>query len=154
MRTINVYKFEELSEEAKSAAIRKNRDINVEDDWWQCTYETMNECGIAVNSFDLYRRDINITIEDSERTAKYIVETFGEHSSLSKISKTFLDKLSEGPFEDDVLEDIEERFRRSISNEMYMWLHDEYEHLRGDEAIAETLEINEYEFLENGHEIQ
>lgn len=41
MRTVRtkVYKFSELSEQAKTKAIEQFRDINVDHDWWDFTYE-------------------------------------------------------------------------------------------------------------------
>ena len=44
----NVYKFEELSEDAKKEALLKYYDINVEYDWWDNTYSDIK------NSFRYY----------------------------------------------------------------------------------------------------
>ena len=92
MRTIEVklYEFEELSNEAKENAIEENRTMNVEHDWWDCTYEGMKEIGIEINSFDIYHRNISITIEDSEHTANKVIEYFGEGMEVVKISKQFI----------------------------------------------------------------
>lgn len=46
-------------------------------------------------------------------------------------------------------EDLEE-LRLSICDDIYEMLEKEYEHLTSDEAVKESLEINEIEFLETG----
>jgi hypothetical protein len=47
MRTIVTetiaYKFDELSKETQEKAIDKNRDMNVNYDWWDCTYDDFKE---------------------------------------------------------------------------------------------------------------
>lgn len=47
MRTIRIklYKFNELSKEAKQTAIEKLYDINTDYDWWDYTYEDAKEIG-------------------------------------------------------------------------------------------------------------
>ena len=51
--TFKVYKFEELSEEAKKVALEKLYDINVAFDWWDCTFKDLDsQLDIEVESFD------------------------------------------------------------------------------------------------------
>ena len=172
MRTIevNLYEFEELSTEAKEKAIEKNRHINVDYDWWDCTYDSTEEVGIKINSFDIYYKTIDITIEDSEHTASKTIEYFGEGMEVVKISKQFIEerdalikKLGEGNDiagysvkdefyheYDEEIEYLEEQYRREMAEEILTWLRDEYEYLQTDEAIAETLIANEYDFTEDG----
>ena len=59
MRTIEIqaYKLNELDEQTKQKVIEDNIYINVEFDWWDCTYDTLRECGIKVNSFDIGTAD-------------------------------------------------------------------------------------------------
>lgn len=57
MRTINVnlYKFEELSEEAQTKAIENNRDINVEyQEWYDGVYESFKEQNDAFEIEKIY----------------------------------------------------------------------------------------------------
>lgn len=172
MKTIevNLYQFEELSNEAKENAIEKNRIMNVEHDWWDCTYESMKEVGVKINSFDIYYRNINITIEDSEHTASKTIEYYGEGMEVVKISKRFIadrdaliKKLGEGndidgysvkeefiDEYDEEIEYLEEEYRKEMAEEILTWLRDEYEYLQTDEAVAETLIANDYEFTEEG----
>jgi len=172
MRTIEVklYQFEELSNEAKENAIEKNRTTNVEHDWWDCTYESMKEVGVKINSFDIYYRNINITIEDSEHTASKTIEYYGEGMEVVKISKRFIadgdaliKRLGEGndiagysvkeefiDEYDEEIEYLEEEYRKEMAEEILTWLRDEYEYLQTDEAVSETLIANDYEFTEEG----
>lgn len=53
--TINIYQFNELSNEAKQNAIKQNYDINVSHDWWTNTYEDAERIGLQITSFDLER---------------------------------------------------------------------------------------------------
>jgi len=172
MKTIEVklYEFEELSNEAKENAIERNRTMNVEWDWWDCTYEGMKEVGVKIDSFDIYYRAISIIIEDSEYTARTTIENFGEGMEMVKISKRFIadrdaliKKLGEGndiagysvkeefiDEYDEEIEYLEEEYRKEMAEEILTWLREEYEFLQTDEAVAETLIANDYEFTENG----
>jgi hypothetical protein len=174
MRTIEIqaYKFNELDEQTKQKVIEDNIHINVEFDWWDCTYETLRECGIKVNSFDIGRRqecEIEF-LEEGYSVARNIVDTFGEAMEIVKDAKNFIKdrdilvkKYGEGndidgysvkeelydefDEEESILED---EFKRELSVEILHWLRDEYEHLTSEEAIVETIEANEYEFTEEG----
>lgn len=172
MRTIKItlYQFVELSTEAKEKAIEKNRHINVDYDWWDWLYEGMSEVGVKVNSFDIYYKNIDITIEDSQYTAKKTIENYSEGNGLAKISKQFIadrdaliKKLGEGNDiagysvkdefinkYDEEIEYLEEQYRREVSKKILDWLIEDYEYLQTDEAIEETLIANEYDFTEDG----
>ena len=172
MRTIevNLYEFEELSTEAKEKAIEKNRHINVDYDWWDWLYEGMSEVGVKVNSFDIYYKNIDITIEDSYYTAEKAIENYNEGNGLVKISKQFIadrdaliKKLGEGndiggysvkdefiDKYDQEIEYLEKQYRREVSEEVLSWLIGDYEYLQTDESVAETLISNEYDFTEDG----
>ena len=168
--TIKIYSFDELSKEAKENAIEKNRTMNVEHDWWDCTCESMKEVGVKIDSFDIYYRNINITIEDSEHTARKTIDYFGEGMEAVKISKRFIadrdaliKKLGEGneidgysvkekfiDEYDEEIEYLEDEYRKEMSEEILTWLRDDYEYLQTDESVAETLIANDYEFTECG----
>jgi len=178
MRTIELqaYKFDELDEQTKLQVIEDNIHINVEFDWWDCTYETLRECGIKVNSFDIGRRqecEIEF-LEDGHEVATNIIDTFGEAMDIVKDAKNFIKdrdalvkKYGEGndtdgysvkglydPFIfyefDEKEADLTHEFQRKLSVEILHWLRDEYEYLTSEEAIIETIEANEYEFTEEG----
>lgn len=177
MRTIVIqaYKFNELVEQAKLQAVEDNTYINVQFDWWDCTYETFRECGIQVNSFDIGRRqECEIEFyEDYHEVAKNIVDTFGEAMEIVKDAKNFIKdrdalvkKYGEGneidgySVKDEFIMDFDEEeadlateFERELSCEILDWLRREYEHLTGEEAIIETIEANDIEFTKEGKPI-
>jgi hypothetical protein len=168
--TIKIYSFDELSAEAKENAIEGSRTINVDWDWYDPTCEGMKEVGIEIDSFDIYYRNISITIEDSEHTANKVIEDFGEKMEIVKISKQFIKdrdalikRLGEGNdiagysvkeefiYEyNEEIEYLEEEYRKEVAEEIFTWLRDDYEYLQTDEAVAETLISNDYEFTKDG----
>lgn len=157
---IKAFQFEELDSQTKEKVIENNRTINVDSNFWY-QFELDNyktEMDIIVNEFDIYRRTINITIEDSFETAQKIVNFFGEESSIVNTAKIFLkDRISVyKSYEDDgyeldiQLEYLEEEFRKEIAEEILSMLSLDYEYQTSDDAIKETIIANEYEFQEDG----
>lgn len=166
-----VYTFDELSEDAKENAVNNLREINVEHDWWDYTYETFRELGIRIEHFDLGRRsEIGIDlIESHDEVAKNIIGTFGENS-LKVNAQYFIEQrnklvkeLGEGneiagysvkegnevEF-DERIETIEGYYLKGIKRDILHWLRGEHEYLMSDEAIIDTIEANEYEFTKEG----
>jgi len=174
MRTIEIkaFLFEELDSQTQEKVIENNRTINVDSDFWhECELENFkHELKIKVNEFDIYRREINITIEDSFETAQGIVNFFGEKSSIVCSAKTFIrdrdalvKKYGEGNEKDgysvkeecwseydEEIEYLEEEFRREIAEEILSMLTGQYEYEISDDGIKETIIANEYEFTEEG----
>ena len=70
--TINLYKFDELSKEVKNRLIEKNRDINVESDFWYdyLTYdfkEELKTIGITCKNFYFsFDRNRHIYMSEAE----------------------------------------------------------------------------------------
>jgi len=166
-----VYTFDELSDGAKENAINELREINVEHDWWDCTYETFRELGIRIEHFDLGRRsEIGIDlIETHHEVAINIISTFGENG-LKANAEYFIeqrDKLVKELGEGDEVagysvkegneikfdlrvETIEEYYFNGLKRDILHWLRCEFEYLMSDEAIIDTIEANEYEFTKEG----
>ena len=174
MRTIEIkaFQFEELDSQTQEKVIENNRTINVDSIfWYQWELDNFKHgLKIKVNEFDIYRREINITIEDSFDTAQGIVDFFGEESSIVCSAKTFIKdrdalvkKYGEGNDKDgysvkeeywseydEEIEYLEEEFRREIAEEILSMLTSQYEYEISDDAIKETILANEYEFTEKG----
>ena len=167
-----VYEFDELDIQTQEKVIENNRTINVDSDfWYQCELDNFKHgLKIKVNEFDIYRREINITIEDSFDTAQSIVDFFGEESSIVCSAKIFIKdrdalvkKYGEGNDKDgysvkeeywseydEEIEYLEEEFRREIAEEILSMLTSQYEYEISDDGIKETIIANEYEFTEKG----
>ena len=52
-RTITLYKFDELSEEARQKALDNHRGINVDYNWWEYIYNDAANIGLTITEFDL-----------------------------------------------------------------------------------------------------
>lgn len=167
MKTIEIqlYKFDELSEDSQQTAIDKNRDINVDCEWWDGTYEDAKNVGIDIGSFECYRY-CNATIMDTEQTAHDIMKEHGETCATYKTAATYLkerdqliadwpqdengDYISEDSL-DIELDRLGEDFDSSIREDYRMILDREYEYLCSNEAVKESLISNEYDFTEDGN---
>lgn len=166
------FQFEELDSQTQEKVIENNRTINVDSDWWyECEIDNFkHEMGIKINEFDIYRKTIDITVEESFESAEKIINFFGGESELVKIAKTFIKdrdalvkKYGEGNEKegysvkeeywsvfDEEIEYLEEEFRREIAEEILDMLISQYEYEISDDAIKETILANEYEFTEEG----
>lgn len=159
MRTIEIqaYKFNELDEQTKLQVIEDNLYINVEHDWWDFTYETLRECGIKVNSFDIGRRqecEIEFS-EDCFDVATNIINMFGEKMIMVNYAKNFIkdrNSLAKKDWEafDEQQDNLIHKFKAELSCEILYWLKQDYEHLTSEQSIYETIEASEYEFTKEG----
>lgn len=171
MKTINLnlYKFDELSEESKQNVLENLYDINVNYDWWEFTYQDAKNVSISIEGFDLYRRDITVNLLcDAYTTANEIMEQHGENCKTYKIASSFIsewdalvEKYSDGKTLDRVSEDneydfdveaeeLEKEFKHDVAQEYLSILDQEYEYLTSEEVIIEAIEANEYDFTEDG----
>jgi hypothetical protein len=166
----NVYQFDELTETAKEKAIDNNIYINVDDEWWESTYEDAERIGIKITGFDIDRGSFceGKFIEDVCFTAHKIIEEHGEVCETYKTAEAFLKERDEivdtapkdenGDFEnewelDEKLNDIEDEFKKSILEDYRIMLTKEYEYLTSRKAIIDTIEANDLEFTEDGKPI-
>lgn len=165
-KIINLYKFNELSEEAKQNAIDKLIDINVSHSWWEFIYEDANIIGLKLKSFDL-DRNRHATGEFLLSACEVAQNIFNNHGETCDTRKTaeefmqdwqpvfndYMDENSEN-YESSELEDklidLEGEFLQSILEDYSIMLQEEYEYLTSEEAIIETIEANNYEFTEEG----
>jgi len=164
IKKTKVYPYEELSDEAKQKAIESFAEINVNYEWWGCVFEDAEQVGIILTEFNIGRGSCcrGDFILDAEDVANAIVEQHGESCETYKTATEFLAKyeewmkLDEGADEDGehidttAIEDLEGEFEYSILEDYRIILQKEYEYLTSDKAIVETIEINEYEFTEDG----
>ena len=160
-KTINLYQFSELSEDAKQKAIERLSDINVDFKWWDCTYEDAANVGLKITGFDM---DVYVKGEfiDSALSCAHKIESeHGEQCETFKTAKQFIedfntinmkyenDEINEDEAETDE-EDLNEQFLFDLCEDYRIILRDEYEYLTSEEAIIETIESNEYYFTEDG----
>jgi hypothetical protein len=172
MRTIKtkVYKFAELSEEAKKEAIEVCQEYNLDYDWYQFTYEDAEQAGIKIQGFDIDRGsycDIKF-IDGPTECARLIINNHGKTCGTFKTAQKFLSdyeelvkKFSDGKRTDIVEEgkeydfdteadDLCDEFKKDIAEDYLIILRQNYEYRSSEEAIKETIEANEYEFTKDG----
>jgi hypothetical protein len=194
MRTISIdmFTFNELSDEAKQVAINNNREINVDYEWWDFTYEDFIENSV----FDIdniyfsgfYSQGDGAMFEYSSIPDKLKID-FVNQLKLSSMRKNWLLnnvhvsgngkhrgyyyhenscshniywEVDNGDlhwetnfyqwlesFADD-FEDYVISLYKDECRKLYRELERGYDYLTSDEAVAETLILNEYEFTEDG----
>jgi hypothetical protein len=165
-KTINLYQYDELSEEAKEKALEKLADINIDYGWWRSTYEDAEIIGLKIIEFDIDRTsfchgDFICTARDC---ADKLIKEHGKQCETYKTAKAYIAEyeMAEKNLEHDeygdiasykeeqLLDDITNEFKRSLLEDYSIILRKEYEYLTGKEAIEESIRANEYEFDENG----
>lgn len=135
MKTIQVYSFEELSEEVKQRVIEYNRNIYAEYDWWHCELDNFSELGIIIEGFDLYHRTIKIKNKyDWSEVASNICSQYGGNA-IAELSKQFSTNAE---------------YEKELSEAILSFLDEEHEYITSDDFVAEYLQDNEYEFTKNG----
>lgn len=173
MKTIEIqlYKFEELSEEVKKKVVERLMDINIDYDWWDSIYEDAGNIGLKISSFDIYEKQIEGSFAGCNNgldVAFLIKENHGENCEMYNTAIKFIDKYNEmfNKYEDknkkgyildgkeqefdDELRDMENDFLKAILEDYLVLLETEVEYRESDEAIIETIEANDYDFTVNG----
>ena len=153
-----LYTFGELSEAAKSRAIDHNREWNVDREWWDGVYEDASRIGLQITWFDLGRRsECGGQLTDSaENVARSIIAEHGPDCETVDTAKAYLSDLAsipldeEGEFDEGELESAEKYFLDALLEDYRIILQHEYEYLTSAKCVAESLEANGAEFLEDG----
>jgi hypothetical protein len=158
--SLTVYKFDELSDDAKQKAIQNLYDINIDYEWWESTYEDAALIGCTIDGFDLDRgSSIDFTCSDAGETAEKIMKEHGPDCETFKLAAQYvkdydaLERDEEGDLTsagEDAKEELDRDFTRALSEEYLSILRREYEYQTSEEAIIETIEANDYDFTEDG----
>jgi len=154
---VNVYQFDELSDDAKEKALRELYDINVDYEWWNMAYEDAKEtANLKLTEVDLNRRYCKGNfISSAVDTAKAIIDNHGKDCETYKTASQYLierDKLIYDTPEDEdpEFEVIDKEFLNDILEDYRIILQQEHDYLTSEESIIETIKANEYEFTVNG----
>ena len=154
-REYTVYKFSELSEDAKDKAIEKLYDINVDYDWWDSLEDDALQIGLKITESDIDRGSFvkGYLTMDALDVANNIINNHGESCGTYKTAKVYLEEygnLSEDDYGDKDTEEIDEDFEYALLQEYLSMLVNGYEYLTSREAIIETIEANDYSFTDDG----
>lgn len=149
------YKFDELSIEAKSYALEKLWDLNVDNDWWDTTFDDANDAGLEILDFHLEYNQINGKLtHDASDSIKSILKNHGKECETYKLAKKFkrlsrIAKFTATLLGDDD-ENGEETYLDELCNAYLRILKSEYEYLTSEAGVIETIKCNDYDFDENG----
>jgi len=161
--TINLYKFDELSDEAKEKAIQGLYDINIDHDWWEWAYEDAKNIGLKITSFNDHSCEGDFILEASEVVANIFVD-HGVGCETYKTANEFMNKWEpvfanymdethadyESSESETKLLDLESEFSQSLLEDYRILLIKDYEYRTSDEIIIETIKCNDYDFTEDG----
>jgi hypothetical protein len=164
--TINIYKFNQLSDKAKDCARDWWREGALDYGWWESIYEDAERIGLKITGFDT-GRSCEITgdfIGTADETADKILsehgdrcDTWAEANAYKKTVAEFMataEKDEDGELATYALEndreDIDREFLRALLEEYLSVLRKEEEYQLSDEVADEMITVNEYEFTEDG----
>ena len=159
-KTVTLYAFSELSEEAKEKAIEKLSTINVDFEWWDATYEDAEQVKLKITGFDLDRGKHceGYFMETATETAELIKIGHGKECETYTTATTFLNALNALTAEkeniqdvsEEEIEELEDEFLNSLCEDYRILLQKDFDYLTSKEAIIDSIEANGYTFTEDG----
>ena len=163
---INIFKFNELNEEAKQNAISNLYNINIDYNWWEFIYEDAKNIGLKITSFDLdrNRHAKGEFILNAPEVAQNILSNHGKECETYKTAESFLEvwqpifnaymdeesEKYESSESEDEMQELEDDFFNSLLEDYSIILQNACDYLQSDESIIDTIEANDYEFTEDG----
>lgn len=172
MRTIEtvVYKFDELSKEAKEIAVKEISKDYPRDYWFDNVYEDASNIGLEITVFSIDRADYchGNFINSAEETAELIMKEHGNECDTFITAKSYLedrgilvekysnhietDRVAEENYEefDYEIDELDEKFKESLLVDYKNMLKEEYKYLTSEEHIIEEIKSTEYEFTIDG----
>ena len=167
--SINIYEFDELSDDAKQTVLENLADINVDHEWYDFIYDDAEMIGLEITGFSIQSHcNINPVLDHLD-ISYAILKNHGKKCETHKVAQKFLndrdklvEKYSDGISTNKVAEDneydfdqecdkLENDFILSLSEDFRIMLRESYEYLTSEQAILETIDANEYEFTLDGN---
>lgn len=161
MRTItqNIYTFEELNPKVQTKVLDENRDLLLQFDWWRDTIseDARGTAELNISGFDFNPRSINAEFtSNAKSSALRVISEHGNTCDTYHIARKFLSDLESLERKEDTaqteaeIEELEGEYLEALSEAYLRILEQEEQDLMSDEAIAELMSNNYYEFLEDG----
>ena len=142
MKTIELkaYEFSELNDKAKEKVLQEYCSLNVDNEcWWEFCYEEFNNLGLNINSFDIYKQEIDIDFKDDiNEFCINVINNFGDEDIIN-VCEDYLKNKGDKQY-----------YKKLIAEEVLTSLTNEYDYLISEEAVIETILANEYYFNEEG----
>lgn len=141
--------------------MEKQRDINLDHDWWDLTYEDARNVGLEIESFDDFYQSM-ITgkfIDGPLETIELILKHHGKKCDTYMLAAEYkprfiADSIARHCIEDPdwewPSEELTAEFRKALLSLYLKMLQEEYIYLQTDEAVIETIQAGEYKFDEEG----
>ena len=174
----NVYKFKELTAEAKEKAIESCRDINTDYDWYQFIFEDWTEKLERQGFLDarIYFSGFYSQGDGACFTCKIDLEKLLTGRRLKSVYKKAIDSYNNdylsieiktsGHYSHEYTMSLDYYDQKDVVTEkladfiitearnqaqtIYKELKESYEYLTSNESIIETIESNDYDFTVNG----
>jgi len=142
MKTIELkaYEFSELNDKAKEKVLQEYCSLNVDNEyWWEFCLAEFNDLGLKINTFDLYRHEIDFDfIDDINEFCINVINNFGDEDFVN-VCEDYLKNKGDKQY-----------YKKLIAEEVLTSLTNEYDYLISEEAVIETILANEYYFNEEG----
>jgi hypothetical protein len=148
-KIIELPTFEQLTDIQKQKVIENYSDINVDSVFWfEHIIDEAKELGFKIKEFDTYRKTINAKFtKDAVEVANTILKEHGEACETYKSARNFLEDYNKVATDDDAMQDaVVAEFEDYLSDDYLNILCEQYEYCTSEEAIIETLILNEYTF--------
>jgi hypothetical protein len=147
-KTYTVYKFEELSKTAQVKVMEELADCNICYEWWDGIYDDAKQIGLEIEGFDLDRGNSisGVLLDEPNIVIANIKKNHGKGCLTYKTALRFQNRFKKVK---DEYYDLH-AFLNALLNDYLKTLKQEYEYRTSDIAIKETIDANDYEFLENG----
>lgn len=150
---VNVYQYSELNEKAKEKARNwylEWQDFSFE---WDSIKDDAKNVGLKLTAWDYGRYCEGEFIGSAKECAEAIIKEHGKTCETYKTATAFLGDIKKEQDEEKI-EDREKNFLLSILEDYRILADKNYDYMQSEEAIAESMEANEYTFLENGKRFQ
>src|SRR3990172_12728447 len=151
MKTITIYDFNELSDEAKEKALRHFADINIDFGWSENVIEDAKDIGLQIDTAFYCRGRFT---KDALEVCRLVLANHGVQSTTYKTALKWQNDLQESEAADvgdyDDYDEIEQDFLYELLEDYRIILRKEYEYLTSRIAIEETILANGWQFTEDG----
>lgn len=154
------FHYPELSEESKKCVLEKLKDINTFEGFGSFNCEVAGMDGINITAFDVDKQTIEGELQ-KHTNCHDVAESIMRHHDNSfsifvNVAANYLaawDNITNG-FEDGSIVDEDANFLNAILQDYLTKLTEEYNYLKSEEAIHQTITDCSYTFYENGDLVQ
>lgn len=151
MKTIELklYQYSELNEKAKEKAREWYlRDLDF-DSYWQFLKDDAKNIGLNLKSWDYGRYLTAEFIGSAKECAEKILKEHVKKCETYATAKHFLFLINRIKNEEKA-EEREKYFLNKLSEDYRIMTDEQYDFCQSEEAIAEMMECNEWDFTEDG----